>query len=69
MWNNHKMGPKFSEFWYVAYHTLFFLELYLTGTIDGFHPPYPFTLDELDPAGLLPEQVYLQAELLTYLEL
>ncbi|MCB0187470.1 MAG: hypothetical protein KDE31_24545 [Caldilineaceae bacterium] len=34
----------FSTFWYVGYHTLFFLDLYLSGAVDGFAPPAPFTL-------------------------
>jgi hypothetical protein len=56
------------EFWYVVYHTLFWLDLYLSGSVEGFAPPVPFTLDELDPAGLLPERVYAKDELRTYLE-
>lgn len=70
MWNNNdpSMGPEFSEFWYVAYHALFWLDLYLGGSVDGFTPPAPFTLAELDPAGVLPERVYTRAELLGYLE-
>jgi hypothetical protein len=55
------------QFWYVAYHCLFWLDLYLTGAVEGFAPPAPFTLDELDPAGVLPERVYSQDELRTYL--
>ncbi len=54
-------------FWYVAYHALFYLDLYLSGEIEGFTPPAPFTLDELDPAGVLPPRVYTRDELLTYL--
>ena len=27
---------EFSEFWYVAYHTLFWLDLYLGGSVEGF---------------------------------
>lgn len=56
------------EFWYIVYHTLFWLDLYLSGSIEGFAPPAPFTLDELDPAGLLPERPYGKDELQTYLE-
>ena len=55
------------EFWYVFYHTLFWLDLYLSGSVEGFAPPAPFTLDELDPAGLLPERPYTKDELQTYL--
>jgi hypothetical protein len=57
-----------SEFWYVGYHTLFWLDLYLSGPVEGFAPPPPFTLDELDPAGLVPERRYAADELLAYLD-
>ncbi|MCL4298098.1 MAG: DinB family protein [Anaerolineae bacterium] len=56
------------EFWYVVYHTLFWLDLYLSGSVEGFVPPAPFNLDELDPAGLLPEKPYTKDELQTYLD-
>jgi hypothetical protein len=56
-----------TEFWYVVYHTLFFLDLYLSGSAEGFAPPAPFTLDEMDPAGVLPERPFTKEELLTYL--
>jgi hypothetical protein len=67
MWNDPGMQPEFSEFWYVSYHTLFWLDLYLFGSIEGFSPPHPYTLDELDPRGLLPERVYTLVELQSYL--
>ena len=35
--------------------------------LEGFAPPAPFTLDELDPAGVLPEQPYTKEELHAYL--
>jgi hypothetical protein len=57
-----------SEFWYIAYHTLFFLDFYLSDSPEGFAPPAPFGLEELDPAGVLPERVYTKDELKTYLE-
>jgi hypothetical protein len=58
----------FFEFWYIAYHTLFFLDFGLSETPDGFAPPAPFGLEEFDPAGVLPDRVYTKAELKTYLE-
>lgn len=64
LWGDRSRRP---EFWYVAYHTLFYLELYSHGTVEGFAPPPPFTLDELDPAGVLPPRVYSKPELLAYL--
>ena len=52
----------------IVYHTLFWLDLYLSGAVSGFAPPAPFTLDELDTAGLLPQKPYTRDELLAYLE-
>jgi len=60
--------PRSSEFWYIIYHILFWLDLYLSGSVEGFIPPPPFTLDELDPAGLIPEKSYTRDELQSYLE-
>jgi hypothetical protein len=60
-------GGRRPEFWYVVYHTLFFLDLYLSGSAEGFAPPEPFTLDELDPAGVMPGRVYTKEELSDYL--
>ena len=60
-------GGRGPEFWYTVYHTLFFLDLYLSDSAEGFAPPAPFTLDELDPAGVMPERVYTKDELLDYL--
>lgn len=56
------------EFWYLTYHTLFFLDYYLGDSPDGFEPPAPYTLNELDHRGLLPDRIYSKDELLTYLE-
>ncbi len=67
LWKDPAMSPEFSDFWYVAYHTLFWLDLYLSGAVEGFVPPAPFNLDELDPRGLLPVRVYSRDEILTYL--
>jgi hypothetical protein len=64
----HEPGPQpqFAEFWYVGYHALFWLDFYLSESAEGFTPPAPFTLSELE-ADLLPERVYTKAELQTYL--
>jgi hypothetical protein len=64
LWGKH-IG--FKEFWYIAFHTLFFLDLYLSESDKDFTPPAPFTLDELDERGLLPDRIYTKEELLTYL--
>ena len=68
LWPTPNREPEFGQFWYVAYHTLFWLDLYLTGTEDGYLPPAPFTLIEQDENGPLPERVYTKAELLAFLK-
>jgi hypothetical protein len=65
LWSDRSQRP---EYWYLTYHTLFWLDLYLSGPVEGFAPPAPFNLDELDPAGLLPERPYTKMEMQTYLE-
>ena len=57
-----------SEFWYVAFHVLWWLDLYLSESLEKFTPPHPYTLDELDPAGFFPDRVYTKEELLSYLK-
>lgn len=64
LWGDRTRRP---EFWYIAFHTLFFLDLYLSESDAGFVPPAPFTLDEMDERGLLPDRVYSKEELLSYL--
>ena len=65
VWGN-KTG--FQEFWYMTYHTLFYLDYYFSDTDKEFKPPKPYTLSELDPAGVLPDRVYTKKEMLKYLE-
>jgi hypothetical protein len=57
----------FSAFWYLGYHTLLWLDLYLTGAEEGFAPPEPFHLVEMDAGEVLP-RTYTRDELLRYLE-
>jgi len=59
--------PVDRRFWYLSYHTLFWLDYYLSDGEEGFAPPAPFTRGELDPAGVYPERPYTPAELLAYL--
>ena len=56
------LPPGFASFWYVTSHTLFWLDLYLTGSSEGFAPPAPF-----NPDDELPERPYTRDELHTYL--
>ncbi len=67
LWHHPAERPEYSQFWYLAYHALFWLDFYLTGSVEGFAPPAPFTLSELDPAGV-PERAYTKDELGAYLE-
>ncbi|MCA9997351.1 MAG: DinB family protein [Anaerolineales bacterium] len=66
LYDEPAIEPAFTAFWYVAYHTLFWLDFYLSDAIETFAPPAPFTLSEFE-AGLLPERVYTKAELQSYL--
>jgi quinol monooxygenase YgiN len=67
LWVNPADPAGLSKFWYLTFHAIFWLDLYLHGSVAGFTPPSPFTLDELDPAGLLPERPYSKEELQGYL--
>jgi hypothetical protein len=60
--------PVSQRFWYLAYHTLFWLDYYLAEREDEFAPPSPYTLGETDPAGVYPEHAYAPSQLLGYLE-
>jgi hypothetical protein len=66
LWEEPEM-PRLAEFSYIAYHTLFWCDLYLSGAVEGFAPPDPFDLNELDPAGLLPTAAITRADLRAYL--
>lgn len=65
LWSDRSREP---EYWYLVFHTLFWLDYYVAQPVEGFRPPPPFGLEEMDPAGVLPPRVYTQRELLTYLE-
>jgi hypothetical protein len=67
LWQTPDKPPEMAQFWYVVYHSLFWLDLYLTGAEEGFLPPKPFTLIEQYDVGPLPERVYTKAELQAYL--
>jgi hypothetical protein len=74
VWSDPSKKPEWPSndvvgYWYLVYHTLFFLDFDLSDAPEEeFRPPAPFNLDELDPAGLLPERPYTKEELLAYLE-
>jgi hypothetical protein len=56
-----------SEFWYIAYHTLFYTDYYLSKDPNEFRPPDPYTLSEFDPEGIRPDRIFLKEELIQYL--
>lgn len=56
------------DFWYIAYHCIFWADYYLTTEPNKFEPPAPFAFSEFDPAGKKPERTYTKSELLDYLE-
>jgi hypothetical protein len=60
--------PQFAEFWYVTFHAIVWLDLYLSGLPeDAFAPPAPFAPGEIDSMEAVPERPYTKEELLTYL--
>ena len=63
VWIDPTDAPEYGEFWFIVYHTLYWLDLYLSGTVEGFAPPARFTREELDLA-----RPYSRDELQTYLD-
>jgi DinB superfamily len=54
------------QFWYKAYHALYWTDYYASTEPEHFLPPSPFTLSEMDANGLMPPCIYSPAELLDY---
>jgi DinB superfamily len=54
------------NFWYAAYHCIFWTDYYLTTEPGKFAPPAPFTFSEFDPTGKKPDRTYTKTELLAY---
>ena len=71
LWRNPsppEFPPQFAEFWYVTFHALVWLDLYLSGVPEEeFAPPAPFAQGELDSGEALPERPYTKEELCAYL--
>lgn len=53
---------RYGQFWCVAFHTLCWMELFLTGSEEGFVPPPPFSREDL------PEQPYTKEQMRWYLD-
>src|SRR5262252_600639 len=59
---------QFAEFWYVTFHALVWLNLYLSGVPEEeFAPPAPFAQGVLDSREALPERPSPREELRAYL--
>jgi hypothetical protein len=56
-----------SQFWHVAYHTLFAQDNNFSERVPDWEPPPPFGKNDLDP-GRLPPRTYTRDELLAYTE-
>src|SRR5262245_6106077 len=70
LWNDRSDPPQPSEdatFWSLTHHTLFWLDLYLTGSMEGFAPLVSFTEGEFGPERDSPEQPFTKEELHAYL--
>jgi len=64
VWSGNGRGA----FWYLAYHVIFFLDLYLARVGEAeFQPPPPFDKGELEDEVVLPDHAYSKDELLAYL--
>ncbi|HLI08039.1 MAG TPA: DinB family protein [Ktedonobacteraceae bacterium] len=65
--SDNSLPSEFAEFWYITYHTLFWLDLYLSGAREeDFTPHAPFIWTELDPP-VSPQRPYTREELHAYL--
>ena len=59
-------GERWFHPWYLAFHTLFWLDLYLSESDADYLPPEPFTRGELEP-NVYPDRPYSRQELLEWL--
>ncbi len=53
--------PRYGQFWFIVYHTLSWLDLFLTGTREEFELPAPFV------RGRVPDEPYTRQQLRDYL--
>lgn len=72
LWRDPTAGERFpsrfAEFWYVAFHTLTWLDLYLTAVPEHeFRQPAPFARGEIDSNETQPVQPYTTEDLRAYL--
>ncbi len=60
--------PDFASFWYLGYHTIRWVDLYLFGSEEGFSLPPEFSPIDLDMNGSASTQVYSREMLRGYLQ-
>ncbi len=60
LWKD-KEDARYGHFWFIAYHTVSWTDLWLLGDFVAFKPPAPFV------RGKLPETPYTKADILGYL--
>ena len=65
LWGDASRNP---QFWYLAYHTIFYADVYFSPGDKDFKPPPPYTLSEFDRSGPMPDRVYTKDEMLAYLD-
>ena len=65
LWQTPNHPPERSHFWYLSYHTIFWLHLYLTG--DVVLPSVSLKMSEHDDYCPMPERAFTKDELLPYL--
>jgi DinB family protein len=61
LWNDPD-DVRYGQFWFIAFHTLRWLDIFLAGSEEEFAPPPPFTYPPL------PEQPYTKEQILAYLD-
>jgi uncharacterized damage-inducible protein DinB len=66
LWN-HAEGPEFAEFWFLTFHTLFWLDLYLSGVQEEELALPAFTQAKTSAEWEPPKQPYPKEELRAYL--
>jgi hypothetical protein len=62
LWDDPSEAQEYSEIWFIVFHTLVWLDRYLSGSPKVFTPPAPFL------TGRLPEKPYTKDELQGYLQ-
>lgn len=75
LWNDPPDNPQLprGEFWFISYHTLYWLDLYLSSITESpsgaapVAPPSPFPAPDLDADDDPPEQPYTKEQLRAYL--